>query len=248
MSYFKSVTESFVSTFSLKLSKNKQKESEKLIAKGVKSCVAIGLLSAGKCSYPEAIVMSTIIGWFNDIGIYSYTEKPMSVCFSARTNNGYHLLIYPQYRLAKPKYLNNQGRNQQDYWFVDLAIEFLVYDKEDCESVIIGIWGLEYDGHPIHFVEGGIKSSQTRDLVIDTEYGISLKHIHKELWSENENLVKANLHAFIYRLYTSTALLPFEALRNKKVNLEKLPTLDLIESSDGVFRATHWLNNEDFMN
>lgn len=245
MSYFKSMTERFISTFSSKLSKNKKKDSERLIARGVKKCVAVGLLSAGKCSYPEAIVMSTIIGWFDDIDVYSYTEKPMSVCFSARTNNGHHLLIYPQYRLAKPTYLNNQGRERQDYWYIDLAIEFLVYDKEGCESVTIGIWGLEYDGHPQHFVESGIKNSQVRDLVIDTEYDIGVRHVHKELWSGHANLVQANLNAFIHRLHTGTAHLPFEILRNRRANLEKMPTLDLIESSDGIFRAVHWLNNNN---
>lgn len=243
MSYFESMTEKFISTFSSKLSMNKKRESEKLIAKGVKECVAVGLLGAVKCSYAEALVMSTVIGWFDDVDVYSYTEIPLSVCFSGKTNDGNHLLIYPQYRLAKPKYLNNQGRNQQDHWYIDLAIEFLVYDKEGCESATVGIWGLEYDGHPKHFVESGIKDSQIRDLVIDTEYDIALRHVHKELWSENANLVKANLHAFIYRIYASAAFLPFEALRNRNVNLEKLPTLDLIKSSDGIFRAVHWLNN-----
>ncbi|WP_338883541.1 hypothetical protein [Xenorhabdus sp. TH1] len=237
------MTEEFVRFFYPKLSKNKKKDVERLVKKGVKKSVAVGLLSAGKCSYPEALMISKIIGEFSSVEICSYTEKPQSVCFLANIDDKKNVYIYPQYRLMKPLYLNKKDRKQQDYWYIDLAIELHIVNPIDDDSAIIAIWGMEYDGHPQHFIESGIQDSNLRDLTINTEYDINIMHITKEIWENRSRLVHANLSRFIERRYQDVKGIPFNDLKNRQINLTKLPTLDLIRIPDGSVKATHWLTN-----
>ncbi|HCH49426.1 MAG TPA: hypothetical protein DEV59_01785 [Proteus sp.] len=241
MGDFTTLTTRFNKLFFAKLSKNKQDDVNRLEKKGVKRCVAIGLLSAGRCSYQEALMISSIMGLFQDIEVYSFTEKVMSVCFSGKTHNGRLVRIHPQYRLVKPVRLNNLNRKQQDYWYVDLAIEFYITDKSGDNDVVVGIWGMEYDGYPTHFLETNIKNSYLRDLVIDTEYGISLKHITQDMWKIHSHEVIANLTMFIHRLYAYVDYLPFEDLQSRPINQNIAPALDLVKNKDGTFNAVNWL-------
>ncbi|NHB97213.1 hypothetical protein [Photorhabdus stackebrandtii] len=237
------MTEEFVRCFYFTLSKNKKKAVKRLVKKGIQKSVAVGLLSAGRCSYPEALMISKIIDKFRGIEIFSYTEKPQSVCFSAMIDDEKIVYIYPQYRLIKPLYLNTKGRKQQDYWHIDLAIELHIVNSTNDDSAIIAIWGMEYDGHPQHFNESSIRNSHLRDLTINTEYDINIMHITEEIWKDKPQLVHANLSRFIERRYQDVKKISFDDLKNRQINLTKLPTLDLIRMSDGSVKATHWLTN-----
>ncbi|HCG9584421.1 TPA: hypothetical protein ACF3XD_004573 [Vibrio parahaemolyticus] len=78
---------------------------------------------------------------FRDIELYAFKLKPNKVILKAKTQDGYPVLIHPQYRIPKPMRLNGKNAKRQFYWYVDLAVE--IYDKRD-ESVVIGIWAMEF--------------------------------------------------------------------------------------------------------
>src|SRR5690606_41887154 len=73
------------------------------------------------------------------------------------------IFIHPQYRIPKPLRFNQKNDKRQYYWYVDLAVE--IYDKQT-ESVIIGIWAMEYDGFPEHRSEEHTSELQSRENLV----------------------------------------------------------------------------------
>ncbi|HCG8217731.1 TPA: hypothetical protein NJ504_004710, partial [Vibrio parahaemolyticus] len=198
--------------------------------------VSTALYGGGRTSDPEIQVIATLLREFRDIELYAFKLKPNKVILKAKTQDGYPVLIHPQYRIPKPMRLNGKNAKRQFYWYVDLAVE--IYDKRD-ESVVIGIWAMEYDGCAEHFTESGIKSDRFRDMVINTETDIVNVHITKEHWASYQNEYTTNMLRFIERRTRDATFMSLSDLKLRDVNLMSSPELEFV-NENGTLRATSW--------
>ncbi|MDX7844629.1 hypothetical protein [Aeromonas caviae] len=225
----------FLEQFSKNLS-NKKRKKVKSLSKSNGLLVSTALYGSSRTSDAEIHVVSALLKEFNDIELYAFKTVPNKVILKAKTQDGHRVLIHPQYRVPKPLRLNGENLKKQDYWYVDLAIE--IFDK-NTESVVIGIWAMEYDGHPEHFTESGIKRGRFRDMVINTETDIFCIHVTKEMWASDQNEYISNMLRFIERRTRDASFMSLSDLKLRDVNLVSPPELEIV-NDNGTMRAISW--------
>ncbi|WP_336694240.1 hypothetical protein [Delftia acidovorans] len=137
-------------------------EFEKDFGKGVAKAL-VNELNISSTSQAELRFIAHILKSFNNITIESEAADTRSLILRGDIYRGtvrlsnYHLLFYFQRKVKSI----NQKKNE---WAIDLVIE--VFRAENGKSQSIGRLGVEYDGHPVHYVESAIKRTYERDLYI----------------------------------------------------------------------------------
>lgn len=230
-----SAKQKFLDQFSNNFSKKKNKKVASL-SQSSGRLVSTALYGSGRTSEPEVHVIATLLKHFINIELYAFRLNPNKVILKAKTQEGYPVLIHPQYRIPKPLRLNEKGSKIQYYWYVDMVVE--IYDI-NTESVVIGIWAMEYDGHPEHLTESGIKADRFRDMVINTETDITCIHVTKEKWASHKNEYISNMLRFIERRTRDASFMSLSDLKLRDVNLMSSPELEIV-NVNGTLRAIAW--------
>ncbi|WP_287880937.1 hypothetical protein [Aquitalea sp.] len=225
--------ERFLNKFTSLLSGNKKKLAEKL-SKDIGTIAAVALVGNQNNSRMEVEVIAAIIKHLKPLDIHSFTVNPNKAILVGRTPQGNIVHIHPQYRVAKPKRILAEGK--QDYWYVDMAIK--IYSSID-ENTCIGLWGVEYDGHPQHFIETGVIKSHFRDVVIENETEMRPIHITKEGWSNYPDEYIRHMMNYFYRRVRDTEHMSLEDLRNTYWNVFETADFEVIGEGK-IKRAVPW--------
>lgn len=143
----------------------------------------ISLQGVEKTSQAEIRVIAQIISQFNPINIIEYQETPRRIVLGGKYSNRYTIRIIPQYKVPNIK-------EKCQPWAIDLVLELIL--TIDSEATSVASIGIEYDGHPEHYIESKIKSTYIRDAHIVGETGITFIKISPEGWKkESETFIKA---------------------------------------------------------
>lgn len=224
----------FMQEFGKLFSNNKWKQVAKL-EPIVGRVAAIALIGNERTSREEISVLADIISRFKPLQLYSYKTLPNKAVLSGYADQGNRVLIYPQFRIQKPDRIITRP-NRTEYWYVDFAIK--IFSRKD-SYICIGLWGAEYDGHPQHLIESGIKWSHFRDVVIDNVIGMRPVHITKDYWLTNSQEYIDNVALHIDRANARADPLSIADLNNSYNGLYDSPELDVV--GDGAIKhAISW--------
>lgn len=118
--------------------------------------------SSGAGSVDEIKFLAGLISEYKNISFSGYLNGEKGLMLSATyaeddIYKNYYLIFAFQYRVKNP------APKSQD-WRVDMAV--LVYANYPVKEQRIGGMAIEYDGHPRHFVESGIRTQMVRDANI----------------------------------------------------------------------------------
>ena len=137
-------------------------EFEEVFGKSVAQAL-VNELNTSSTSQAELRFIARILKSYHNITIDSYASDTRSLVLrgdiyqgTVRLNN-YHLLFYFQRQVKN----TNPKANE---WAIDLVVEVIRTSNGNTQS--IGSIGIEYDGHPVHYVESAIKKTYERDLSI----------------------------------------------------------------------------------
>lgn len=134
--------------------------------------IALGVLGMNlRSSARELDMIADILASFSDLSIYSVRHEPRQVVFDG-VYKGFVVRFWPQYIVKKPNDhpMFSVKMPQSNFWAIDFAIEVLRCDFR------IAVIAIEYDGHPNHYIESGIKKSYLRDWgIFDSEGFVPLR-------------------------------------------------------------------------
>lgn len=125
---------------------------------------------------------------------------PLHVTESADNLRGWILLGEAPKRhtiriLLQYKVKNADGKSRS--WAIDLVIEII--RKLGNKDLKIGAIGVEYDGHPRHFVESGVFRAYARDMHISTDTGIQVIRIADIQWKSDPQIYIDAIKRFVKR-------------------------------------------------
>jgi hypothetical protein len=140
------------------------------------SIALISLQGVSQTSQKEMEVIAELIKQFIPLKLEKYVELPRKLILSGEGPKKHSVLISPQFKIK-----NSNPRSPS--WSVDLVIE--LFRSVGVESIKIGALGIEYDGHPSHYVESGVQKAYKRDMHIATTEGIQLIRISPSDWDDD---------------------------------------------------------------
>lgn len=169
-------------------------------------------------SQKEILIMATIIEQFTPIEIMEFKHSPRKVLLSGIQCQGHPVTIQPQYKVK-----NTNPKAQP--WSIDLAIE--LYRLVGDERIKIGALAIEYDGHPSHFLESGVKTSYKRDMNIISTEDMNIFRISADAWKEDPKHIASSI----------------KKLFNRKIFFAEI----LLRSALKTFRPKSYIPNDKFI-
>lgn len=201
---------------------NKQKKLFDGISPLIGSEASIGLISlqgVERTSQAEIEVIAKLITQFSPIKIEEFIASPRYITLGGQGTKGHYVKIFPQYKV---KNINTKAQS----WAIDLVLE--LHRAIGSDLVCIASIGVEYDGHPAHYVESNIKNTYQRDIGIVSESGIFSIRISPEKWKKDESVFKKAIKKYfehqvkIIENVQSRTINTFTAFeKNKNLNIKK---------------------------
>lgn len=161
-----------------KFSRRQSRLHEKLkaVIGDLPSIALISLQGESQTSQKEMEVIAELVKQFVPLKIEEYVESPRKLILSGKGAKKHSVLISPQFKIKN-------SNPKAPSWSVDLVIE--LFRSVGVESIKIGALGIEYDGHPSHYVETGVQKAYKRDMHIAATEGIQLIRISPSDWDDN---------------------------------------------------------------
>ena len=194
------------------------------------SIALISLQGVERTSQAEIEVIANLISQFKPIKIINFIDSPRQIILSGQVPTKGHIVkIIPQYKVK-----NINPKSQP--WAIDVV--FKLYRDIGDRSVEIATIGVEYDGHPSHYVESKIKSTYKRDIGIVSETGIQSIRIYPELWRKDPDFIKKAINKYFKRQIKTTEKVQvntIKALNETPRNLVQCPICNGEYSLAGEF-------------
>lgn len=158
------------------------------------STIAMALAkSSGAGSEDEIKFLVGLLCDFENIAFHSYVNGDKGIELSAQYAEGdafknYYLIFSFQHRVK------NAAPKSPD-WRVDMAV--LVYANYPIEAQRIGAIAIEYDGHPSHYLETGIKKQMVRDAHILDHEVLPVQRVSPEGAKSDPGLYKKAIRKYV---------------------------------------------------
>ncbi|MCV4285659.1 hypothetical protein [Pseudomonas capsici] len=161
-----------------KFSRRQSRLHEKLkaVIGDLPSIALISLQGESQTSHKEIEVIAELVKQFVPLKLEKYVESPRKLILSGQGARKHSVIISPQFKIKN-------SNPKAPSWSVDLVIE--LFRSVGVESIKIGALGIEYDGHPSHYLETGIQKAYKRDMHIAVTEGIQLIRISPSDWDDD---------------------------------------------------------------
>lgn len=155
-------------------------------------------------SRKELLIIAQIIEQFTPIEVEEFNHTPRKVIFTGVKCKGHPVTIRPQYKVTNTN-------PKASPWSIDLVIE--LYRLVGDDRAKIGALAIEYDGHPSHFLESGVKTSYKRDMNIISTEDLNIFRISADAWKEDPRKIINSIEKLFNRKIFFAELLLHSALK-----------------------------------
>ena len=191
----------------------------------------INLKKTEKTSFEELNFLVRIMAIFNDICLVEKKENTTNDIEFKTFYKGHAVYIKPQYKVE------NTNPKSQD-WSIDFVLTIcrIINNKE----IFIDSLGIEYDGHPSHFMPDRLLSDRKRDIQMLAKEHFNLLRITKDIVTESFIEIEKAIFSFFDSKISTIDNVQNETLSYVN-SLEEIPT----SKTCGLCNGRGRLNFED---